>query len=268
MPKLIRDDGTELHWEERGRGPLVVLMSHTYAYPSVLAELISDLAADHRVVTYDARGTGASSRRGPYDLATDRADLEALIEELGEPAVALAWGESGHRSVLLAHDRPELVPAVIIMGGGGGVVRPDEAAASSEALAGSRAVLDAFEEMLRNDYRGALRYVVSSTSPQLTEDQVRERVERGVEYCSQDAALSRFQTWLQVDEVAHVAERLGDRLWMIQFPTIWFPRETIGMIRERLPRARVHELDEAEGPLSRPDITAGIVRRATEPLRE
>jgi pimeloyl-ACP methyl ester carboxylesterase len=267
MPNLRREDGAEIHWEERGEGPLVVVMSHTFAYPEALEDLLADLDGDHKVVTLDARGTGGSSRRGPYDVETDKADLQAVIQELGGPAVALAWGESSHRSVVLAHERPDLVPFVVVMGGGGGVVRPDEAA-TTEALAGSDAVREAFAEMLRNDYRGALRHIISSTSPQLSEDELRERVELGVRYCSQEAAIGRFQIWIEAEAVATEADELGHRLWVIQFPTLWFARETIDMVRERLPRAHVHALDDTEGPLSRPDITAGIVREATEPLRE
>jgi pimeloyl-ACP methyl ester carboxylesterase len=266
MATLEREDGTEIHWEERGEGPLVVVMSHTYAYPGLLEGLLGDLVSDHRVVTYDARGTGGSSRRGPYDLATDSADLEALIEEQGEPGVALAWGDSGHRAVLLGAERPELLPVVVVMGGGAGMVRTDETA-GAEGLQGSDAVRSAFTEMLRTDYRSALRWAVSSTSPQLTDDEVRERVERGVEYCSQEAAVERFRYWMQSDETAERAEQLGERLWVIQFPTTWNPRETIEMVRKRLPRAHVIELAESEGPLSRPAITAGIVRSAADPLR-
>jgi pimeloyl-ACP methyl ester carboxylesterase len=266
MPTLVRDDGIEIHWEERGKGPLVVAMSHTFAYPEALDGLLTELASDHRVVTYDARGTGDSSRQGPYDLETDRADLEAVIEELGEPAVALAWGDSGHRAVLLATDRPELLPTVVILGGGAAVVKPEEAA-DTEGLQGSDAVRMAFTEMLRTDYRGALRWATSSTNPQLSDDEVRERVERGVEYSSQEATVERFRIWTQVEETAARAKSLGDRLWVIQFPTTWYPRETIDMVRERLPGAHIFELDETEGPLSRPEITASIVRLAVNLLR-
>ena len=43
--------------------------------------LIDDLVTDHRVVTYDLRGSGQSTRQGPYDVDTDAADLAALIEK-------------------------------------------------------------------------------------------------------------------------------------------------------------------------------------------
>jgi pimeloyl-ACP methyl ester carboxylesterase len=263
MATLVTDDGTEIHWEERGHGPLVVVMSHTFAYPGVLEGLLADLASDHRVVTYDPRGTGKSTRRGPYDLATDKTDLEALTEELGGAAAALAWGESGHRAILLAADRPDLLPTVVVMGSGGGVVSPDESA-SAEGLAGSEAVRTAFAEMLSTNYRAGLRWRISSTSPQLSDDEVRERVERGVEYCSEEAAVERSRYFSHNEETAPRARELGDRLWVIQFPTTWHPRETIDMVRERLPRAHVYELEEDEGPLSRPEIAASIVRHAVD----
>ena len=65
MPSpLQRPDGVEIHWEEQGQGPLVVVVHQLlWSFPQVYAELIGDLARDHRVVTYDARGCGASTRR-------------------------------------------------------------------------------------------------------------------------------------------------------------------------------------------------------------
>src|SRR5436190_21010021 len=90
MPALTRPDGAEIHWEERGEGSVVVLVPYWSGHPAVYHGLTSDLARDHRMVTYDARGTGDSSRVGPYDMETDGADLEALIEEAGSPAVLLS----------------------------------------------------------------------------------------------------------------------------------------------------------------------------------
>lgn len=87
MPKLVRDDGVEIHWEERGEGP-VVLFAHAgwMSMPSTYSALLADLATDHRVVTRDPRGTGQSTRRGPYDIGTDADDMAALVDEVGAPA--------------------------------------------------------------------------------------------------------------------------------------------------------------------------------------
>lgn len=93
MPLLSRPDGVDIHWEERGEGPLVVLATQFFGSPDVFGGLIDDLSQDHRVVTYDLRGCGQSTREGPYDVATDAADLAALIENIGGPAVVIGWGE-------------------------------------------------------------------------------------------------------------------------------------------------------------------------------
>ena len=65
MPRLARPDGVEIHWEERGEGPLVVLATQFFGFPEVFEDLLADLAGDHRVVTYHLRGTGESTRRVP-----------------------------------------------------------------------------------------------------------------------------------------------------------------------------------------------------------
>ena len=62
MPKLRLPDGVELHWEERGDGPLVVIAHPCISVPTAFKALGDDLARDHRVVVYDPRGTGAGKR--------------------------------------------------------------------------------------------------------------------------------------------------------------------------------------------------------------
>jgi pimeloyl-ACP methyl ester carboxylesterase len=80
MARLERPDGVELHWDQRGEGPLVVLAPYWSGHPGVYEALLADLARDHRVVTWDARGTGESTRTGPYDMETDCSDLEAIVD--------------------------------------------------------------------------------------------------------------------------------------------------------------------------------------------
>ena len=63
MSKLARDDGVEIAWYEAGEGPPVAIANLGYAHAAVLSDLIEDLATDHRVISYDPRGTGESSRR-------------------------------------------------------------------------------------------------------------------------------------------------------------------------------------------------------------
>ena len=76
MPTLERPDGVEIAWESEGEGPLVVVANQFFSHRDVFGALIDELATDHTVVWYDARGTGASTRRGPYDMQTDVDDLQ------------------------------------------------------------------------------------------------------------------------------------------------------------------------------------------------
>ena len=111
MPKLERPDDIEIHWDARGEGPAVLIVHQLlWSYPHVYADLIEDLARDHRVVTYDPRGCGSSTRRGPYDPATDTADLEAVAEAAGAPAVAVAVKVTGESPPTVARTECEPVP--------------------------------------------------------------------------------------------------------------------------------------------------------------
>src|SRR5204863_8398653 len=115
---LSRPDGVELHWDHRGEGPLVVLCPYWSGHPAVYEGLLSDLSQDHRVVTFDARGTGGSTRRGPYDMDTDGADLEAIVDAAGDHATLLSIANGCNQAVRLGARRPDLVAAVVAIGAG------------------------------------------------------------------------------------------------------------------------------------------------------
>jgi pimeloyl-ACP methyl ester carboxylesterase len=255
-------DGVEIHWEARGEGPSVVLATHWYAHPTVLQGLCAQLAVDHRVVTYDQRGTGASTRTGPYDLETDTDDLAAVIEAGGPPAIVLGWGDGAIRAIRLAAERGDLAPAVVAVG-----ANPLGLAilAGLDSPGGSSGVLAAFEQGLRTDYRSAIRGLLRASSLQMTEDEARRRVEEQLVYCPHEAALARFDIWRQVDPTAEAA-RLGDRLTVLLFETdMGPPGDVARRTSERLPGARVEVLEN--GPVSRPDLTAEATRRVTSPMR-
>jgi pimeloyl-ACP methyl ester carboxylesterase len=113
MATLKRPEGVEIHWEATGHGPLVVLAPNSVSHPSVYEPLIAELAGDHRVVWYDARGTGESTRQGPYDMDTDAADLAALIDATSGPAVLFGLVEANNVCLRTAAAHPQLVRAVI-----------------------------------------------------------------------------------------------------------------------------------------------------------
>jgi pimeloyl-ACP methyl ester carboxylesterase len=262
MPQLRRPDGVEIHWEERGEGPAVVVTHGWMGRPAGFHGLIDDLARDHRVITFDPRGTGLSARSGPYDIETDTADLEALLEEVGGSALWLV-GDAASRGIRLLATRPDLVPVAVCYG----APLSRSALADSEAMVASDEVVAAFQEMLGRDYRGALRSVIGSGNAQMTEDEVRARVASQVEYYPQEAAVARTIAWATDEPLEH-ARAAGDRLWIViteAADSPWFPsgREMLRLVSRLLPEARVAELED--GALSRPDLSAEVVRRA---LRE
>jgi hypothetical protein len=142
-------------------------------------------------------------------------------------------------------------------------------------MAASSAVVRALLEQLGTDYRGALRTLLTAANPQASEDEVRERIGRQVEHSPQEAAVGRLRAWAEADaEAERLGAEMGERLVISATDNIagpWFPDadELIRIAGERLPQARLERI--ADGLVSRPDETAGLVREivagGSEPLR-
>jgi hypothetical protein len=115
--------------------------------------------------------------------------------------------------------------------------------------------------MLDRDYRSGLRTVIATGNPQMSEDEIRDRVPRQEAYCPGPVAVARLSAWRNA-RVFDQARSLGERLWILQHPhNPWFPADLIEPLRELLPDAHVRAIED--GHLSRPDITAGVVREIT-----
>ena len=258
MATVTAPDGATLHFDARGQGPLVALVPGLWSHPTVFSPLLDDLAQDHRVLTYDPRGSGQSGGHGPYDLVTDAADLAAILAAEGKPATLIGSGPGANIALYAMRAAPELVHAVVSPAGSP-VNRV--AAESGDGFAGSSSVMELLVEMAQRDYRGMLRNVITSTNPQLDDAGVRERLALIEDYTSRTAVLARSQAWLD-DEPVGISRAAGDRLWIVLHATDqWAPANAPSATRELLPEAHVIEVEE--GPLSRPDLTAAIVRRVT-----
>jgi non-heme chloroperoxidase len=109
----------QIYYEDHGSGSPVVLV-HGYALNghSWEKQEAALLAAGHRVITYDRRGFGASSRPSTgYDFDTLADDLHVLLSRLGLRGVVLAGFAMGTGEVTryLAVHGPGRVRAVVLV---------------------------------------------------------------------------------------------------------------------------------------------------------
>jgi pimeloyl-ACP methyl ester carboxylesterase len=258
MPALERPDGAQIHYEVRGDGPLVVLSLGFAATGATYEGLVADLARDHRVVTWEPRGCGSSSPGGPYDIAMDADDLLALIEELGPPAVVYAAGHGVNVTTRATARDPDAVRAFVTPGI---VTALREHLEGTEGFASSQPVMEMLIEQLRRDPRAAVRATVASLNPQYDEDELRARVDETLAYTSPETTLARLESWLADESALEELRALGARLAVVWQEGDSWQAGSIPRVRELLPDARIVEVED--GPLSRPDLAANIVREMT-----
>jgi pimeloyl-ACP methyl ester carboxylesterase len=121
--EIFHTHGVDLAWTERGRSPAgtpTLVLAHGYTGSSHDFSLQVDaLAQGRRVVTFDHRGHGLSTKTGHLDGYTIEqlsADLAALLEAVGEGPVDLLGHSMGGRVVMgLVLARPDLVQSLILM---------------------------------------------------------------------------------------------------------------------------------------------------------
>lgn len=107
MPQTAVRTGVTLNYEVTGDGdPLLLVMGTSGSIP-LWGEVISRLAARHRVIAYDNRGLGGSERgEGAISVASLAEDASALLEALEVPrAHVMGWslGSAIAQELALAH---------------------------------------------------------------------------------------------------------------------------------------------------------------------
>jgi hypothetical protein len=80
-----------------------------------------------------------------------------------------------------------------------------------------------------------------------------------VAYTSLEALQFR-QQWFTADDMVDRSRALGSRLWIAHWDSPWVPRGIDERLRELVPEAHMEPVDE--GPISRPDLTAAVIRKA------
>lgn len=112
-------NGVNVFFEEHGSGPALVLVHGLGGTGrGIWLKLIPELSKDHRVITYDLRGSGQSEVPiGEYTIDLLTEDLHALVEALDLPVLSLMGHSMGGSIVLdYAATHPERVRAVVAVG--------------------------------------------------------------------------------------------------------------------------------------------------------
>jgi len=258
---LVRPDGFRIHWSERGQGPAVLILPAVWSHPKIYGGLIEDLARDRRVITYDPRGCGSSTHSGPYDVTADAGDLEALLDAAGPAALALGIGDGLNRGARVASGRPTLIHRLVALAPSPAAILPRSELAGTEVIGASESVIDLLLKLLDTDPRTALRTMISAINPDLDEARLRERVEAVSNYVDQEAGATRARGWIE-DDVRVELRTLGERLSIFYGgPDPLFEGALPRRFSELFPRARAEKI--ADGPVSRPDITAARLRSLT-----
>jgi len=110
-------DHGRLYYEERGAGPVVVLLQGGQLPLEMWDDQFELLSKNHRVIRYDARGFGRSSaKRGPYAY---HEDFHALLQSLGVKRASFVGLSLGGRvAVDFALEHPAMVEKLVLAGPG------------------------------------------------------------------------------------------------------------------------------------------------------
>jgi haloalkane dehalogenase len=120
---ISRKDGLKLSAREfgasyRNQKPTIILMHGFPDNQHLYDLLIPSLAKQHHVVSFDFLGWGYSAKppKHLYDVASQRADLAAVIDELKlNEVILVAHDLSGQSAIDWALDNPEKTSALVLL---------------------------------------------------------------------------------------------------------------------------------------------------------
>jgi pimeloyl-ACP methyl ester carboxylesterase/predicted glycosyltransferase len=111
-----------VRWESYGSGETAILFMPTWSivHSRCWKQQIPDFARRHRVLTFDPRGNGGSSRPAdPASYSEDEfaADALAVLDAAGvEQAVVVALSLGAQRALILAGEHPDRVRGLVLVG--------------------------------------------------------------------------------------------------------------------------------------------------------
>ena len=115
-------DGVRIHWERYGDGVRSILFLPTWSivHSRCWRAQIPYLARHHRVLVFDPRGNGLSSRPldpAAYDEAEFAGDALAVLDATGtDNAVVVGLSLGAQRGLILAERHPERVAGMVMIG--------------------------------------------------------------------------------------------------------------------------------------------------------
>ncbi|MEU6899648.1 alpha/beta fold hydrolase [Streptomyces virginiae] len=114
----LRVNGATLHYEVRGRGPLLLLIPGGAGGAAAFDGIADDLAAEHTVATYDPRGMSRSTLDDPeaeQSVAEHADDALRILELLSpdEPARVFGSSSGAIAALHLLTTRPERIERLV-----------------------------------------------------------------------------------------------------------------------------------------------------------
>jgi aminoacrylate hydrolase len=112
---LVERAGAELYWERHGAGPPLVLAAGLGGVGSYWAPNLPALTQHFTVLTFDQRGTGASSKVRVQSVEEMAADIAAVMDAAEfDSAHFLGHSTGGAIGVALALERPERLRSLMV----------------------------------------------------------------------------------------------------------------------------------------------------------
>lgn len=247
------EDGVALHVRELGEGPPVVMI-HGLTLGNIATWYFTAapaLAPRHRVIVYDLRGHGMSTKaRSGYDLATMARDLGRILDELAPGARPSLVGHSYGAVIAMSYAlaNPERVEKLVVVDG----PLPPSSLTDLDALVGKREA-----EVVSAIAEDSIPELLQRTT--LAEGRRRRRFGDGLRFLANETSLFadlRAAKDFSDDELARL-----DRPLLAVYGTRSICRPAGRRLAASCPRATLVELDGGHMlTLERPrELTAAIV---------
>lgn len=112
----VNPSAPAIHFRDEGggRGTPFVFIHGWACDSSAWRPQVDDLKRDHRCISVDLRGRGASAAVAPYDVFTAAADVANVIRSLGlPPVIVVGHSLGGIVALCLNQAEPELVAGMV-----------------------------------------------------------------------------------------------------------------------------------------------------------